>query len=62
MLFGIVASNEDESRFFAIAAPSEAVASEIVRGTVGDEYQLHSQDLEDLLHAQYGQISELVTS
>lgn len=61
MVFGVVVSSEGESRFFAVAAASEDAAIELVRSTVDGSYLIHHEDLEGLLHAQYGRLSELIT-
>lgn len=62
MLFGVVASNVDESRFFAISASSAALALSYVQKTIGTGYQVEVDVLETLIQAQYGHIAELATT
>lgn len=62
MLFGVVASNEAESRFFAVSAPSEPLAVSYVQETMGSAYRVDIDSLADLIQGQYSGLAELGTT
>jgi hypothetical protein len=59
MIYTVIASNEEESRFFALAAGNEEDAKQCVRGSIGDRYVIEVTHLSEILHCQFQGISEL---
>jgi hypothetical protein len=62
MLIGVVASNEDESRFFAVSAPSEPLALSYVQEAMGSGYRVEIDSLVNLIQVQYSGLAELETT
>jgi hypothetical protein len=61
MIFGIIASNEKESRFICVVADSEAEALQYVTQAIGHHYAMEVEDLAEIVYAQYRGIAELVS-
>ena len=60
MIFGIIASNEDESRFICVVADSEAEALQYVAQAIGPHYAMEVEDLAEIIYAQYRGVAEFV--
>lgn len=61
MIYGVVASNEDESRFLCVVADSDAQAIQFVNQAIGPHYALEVEDLAEIVFTQYRGLAELAS-
>ena len=58
MIFGIIASSQDESRFICVVAVSETEALQYAAQALGHHYAMEIEDLEEIIYAQYRGVAE----
>lgn len=59
MVFGVIASNEGESRFICVVADSEAQAVKYATQAIGPHYVFEVEDVAEIISAQYRGVAEL---
>lgn len=62
MIIGVIASNSDECRFFAVSAENTADAIKLVTRAIGSNFSLRTESLEEVVCSQYNQLAELTTN
>lgn len=61
MLYGVIASTGQESRFFVVIAENDVLAKQYVTVAVGSNFELEMTSLTEIVHSQYKGLAELST-